>query len=61
MKTKEIACQRPLFADWPAWQTLPLDVRRQVEQELITICLEVVTHSNDSKNAWERCNEQPTD
>jgi hypothetical protein len=61
MRSKEMICQRPLFADWPVWHTLPVDVRQKVEQELVNICLEVVTHPNDTENALERYDEQPTD
>jgi len=61
MRSKEKICQRPLFADWPTWHTLPADVREQVEQELVNICLEVVTHSNDTENTLEQYDEQPTD
>ena len=59
-----MARQRPLFVDWPAWQRLPTEVCQQIEQVLANMYLEVVTTSNDSKEAPdtpERCDERSTD
>jgi hypothetical protein len=52
--------QRPLFADWPAWQQLPTDVRQQLEHLLANMCLEVVKTNNDS-NDQEQSDEQSLD
>ena len=60
MQSKEIVSQRPLFADWPAWQQLPTEVCQQVEQLLANICLEVVKANNDS-NDQEQSDERSTD
>ncbi len=59
-----MARQRPLFVDWPAWQTLPTNVHQQVEQVLANMYLEVVTTSSDPKEVpttSERCDERSTD
>lgn len=45
MKSKEIARQRPLFADWPTWQKQPMEVRQEVEKLLANMYLEIVKPS----------------
>ena len=60
MHQKEIVSQRPLFAEWPAWQQLPTEVRQQAEHLLTNMCLEVVKPKNDS-NDKEPCDERPID
>ena len=60
MQPKEIVSQRPLFADWPAWQQLPAEVRQQVEHLLANMCVEAVNPKNDSSDK-EQCNEGPID
>ena len=57
MQRKESLSQRPLFADWPAWQQVPTEVRQQVEHLLTNMCLEVIQPTNDQ----ERSDERPSD
>ena len=60
MQPKEIVRQRPLFAEWPAWQQLPTEVRQQVEHLLANMCLELVNPTNGS-NDQEQSDERPSD
>ena len=55
MERKDTAIQRPLFAEWPAWQQLPAEVRQRVEQLLVSMCLEVnqSTNNNDQEESDE--------
>ena len=57
MQRKESLSQRPLFADWPAWQQVPTEIRQQVEHLLTNMCLEVIQPTNDQ----ERSDERPSD
>jgi hypothetical protein len=57
MQRKEIVRQRPLFAQWPAWQQLPTDVHQQVEDLLANMCLEIIQRNNHQ----EQHDEQPSD
>jgi hypothetical protein len=57
MERKNTVSQRPLFAEWPAWQQLPADVRQRVEQLLATMCLEVIQCNNDQEQSDERSND----
>ena len=57
MQRKESLSQRPLFADWPTWQQVPMEVRQQVEHLLTNMCLEVIQPTNDQ----ERSDERPSD
>ena len=54
MQPKEIVCQRPLFAEWPAWQQLPTEVHQQVEDLLANMCLEIIQPSNNQEQYDER-------
>ena len=54
MQPKEIVSQRPLFAEWPAWQQLPTEVRQQVEDLLANMCLEIIQPSNNQEQSDER-------
>ena len=58
MQPKEIVSQRPLFAEWPAWQQLPTEVRQQVEDLLANMCVEIIQRSN---NQEEQYDERPGD
>ena len=61
MQRKQSVSQRPLFADWPAWQQLPTDVRQQLEHLLADMCLEVVkanSNSNDQEQSDEWSNDK---
>ena len=53
MERKKTVTQRPLFADWPAWQQLPKEVRQRVEQLLVSMCLEVIQSNNDQEQSDE--------
>ena len=54
MERKDTAIQRPLFAEWPAWQQLPAEVRQRVEQLLVSMCLEVnQSNNNDQEKSDE--------
>ena len=53
MQRKDTVAQRPLFAEWPAWQQLPAEVRQRVEQLLVTVCLEVIQSNNDQEQSDE--------
>jgi hypothetical protein len=57
MQPKEIVSQRPLFAEWPAWQQLPTEVHQQAEDLLANMCLEIIQLSNNQ----EQYDEQPGD
>ena len=54
MQPKEIVRQRPLFAEWPAWQQLPTEVHQQVEDLLANMCLEIIQLSNKQEQYDER-------
>ena len=54
MQRKEIVCQRPLFAEWPAWQQLPTEVHQQVEDLLANMCLEIIQQGNNQEQSDER-------
>ena len=58
MQRKDTVAQRPLFAEWPAWQQLPAEVRQRVEQQLVTMCLEVIQSNNDQEQSDERSNDK---
>ena len=53
MQRKDTVAQRPLFAEWPAWQQLPEEIRQRVEQLLATMCLEVIQSNNDQEPSDE--------
>ena len=57
MQRKEPVAQRPLFAEWPAWQQLPEEARHQAEHLLDNMCLEIVQRNNNQ----EQYDEQPRD
>ena len=57
MQRKQSLSQRPLFADWPAWQQVSAEARQQVEHLLTNMCLEVIQPTNDQ----ERSDERPSD
>jgi hypothetical protein len=64
MTRKKLAGQRPLFADWPAWQTLPTEVRQSVEHLLAQMYLDIVglcDNLNSTPPTSEQDDEQPTD
>jgi hypothetical protein len=64
MSNKKLAAQRPLFADWPAWQTLPTEVRQSVAQLLAQLYLDIVgpcDNPNSTLPTSEQDDEQPTD
>ena len=54
MQPKEIVSQRPLFAEWPAWQQLPTEVHQQAEDLLANMCLEIIQLSNHQEQYDER-------
>lgn len=58
MQRKDIVIQRPLFVEWPAWQQLPAEVRQRVEQQLVSMCLEVIQSNNDQEQSDERSNDK---
>jgi hypothetical protein len=60
MRSKENARQRPLFADWPAWQELPTQVQQQIEKLLANMYLEVVNPSHEV-HVQEQRDELPAD
>ena len=53
MQRKESMAQRPLFAEWPAWQQLPAEARQRVEQLLVNMCLEVIQSNDDQEQSNE--------
>ena len=54
MERKNTVTQRPLFAESPAWQQLPVEVRQRVEQLLASMCLEVnQSNNNDQEKSDE--------
>ena len=57
MERKNTVTQRPLFAESPAWQQLPAEVRQRVEQLLATMCLEVIQSNNYQEQSDERSND----
>ena len=61
MKNKEVARQRPLLVDWPAWHQLPTEIRQRAEQLLACMCIEVLNPNCDSNNqdhdTPEQCDE----
>ena len=64
MSHKKLAGQRPLFADWPAWQTLPAEVRQSVEHLLAQMYLDIVGACDDLNSILstsEQDDERPTD
>ena len=54
MQRKKIVRQRPLFAQWPAWQQLPTEVHQQAEDLLANVCLEIIQMSNQQEQSDER-------
>ena len=54
MQRKQPVAQRPLFAEWPAWQQLPAEARHQVEHLLATMCLEVIQLNNNQEQYDEQ-------
>ena len=58
MQRKDTVAQRPLFAEWPAWRQLPLEVRQRVEHLLANMCLEVIQPNNNQEQYDERTSDQ---
>ena len=54
MQRKDTVAQRPLFAEWPAWQQLPAEVRQRVEQLLATMCLEMIQPNHDQEQSNDK-------
>ena len=65
MKNKEVARQRPLLVDRPAWYQLPTETRQQAEHRLACMCIEVLNLKYDSNNkdhaTTEQCDERTLD
>jgi hypothetical protein len=54
MPRKENVALRPLFAEWPAWQQLPWEVRQQLEHLLTNMCLEIIQPHHHQESSDER-------
>jgi hypothetical protein len=60
MSSKQTIKPRPLFSDWPAWQTLPTQVQLQLVELLANMYREVLDASHENQLA-EQLNDPPTD
>ncbi len=54
MRRKQNVVQRPLFAQWPAWQQLPRETRQQLEHLLTNMCLEIIQPHTHQESSDER-------